>query len=105
MTLSLKTTSLWSKAVIIGDRLRILREARQLSERDVEESTGVPGSYLLRIETGHAVPSFEVLEKLAAALGVVPRDLFYEGEQPPELQNLPKRLSADEIVRATQVKS
>jgi transcriptional regulator with XRE-family HTH domain len=105
MTLSGKITGFWSKAVIIGDRLRILREASQLSERDIEERTGLPGSYVLRIETGHVVPSFEVLEKLAAALGVVPRELFYAGEQPPELQNLPERLSADQIVRATQVKS
>jgi transcriptional regulator with XRE-family HTH domain len=50
------------------------------------------------VENGHTVPNIETLEKLARALEVPMYQLFYEGEDPPELLNLPKRQTADDIV-------
>jgi len=91
--------------VIIGDRLRSIREAKQLSERDIEMRTGLSRSYVLRVETGNTIPSIETIEKLAAALGVEVHQLFYIGEDPPELRNLPKRMNADDIVRASSAKT
>jgi transcriptional regulator with XRE-family HTH domain len=49
------------------------------------------------VENGHTVPAIETLEKLARAMEVPLYQLFYDGEEPPELPNLPKRKSADEI--------
>ena len=42
------------------------------------------------------MPSIETLEKLARALEVPLYQLFYEGEEPPKLPQLPKRLRGDE---------
>jgi transcriptional regulator with XRE-family HTH domain len=53
--------------------------------------------YISRVENGHTVPSIETLEKLARALEIPMYQLFYEGEKPPTLPNLPKRKSADDI--------
>jgi transcriptional regulator with XRE-family HTH domain len=53
--------------------------------------------YISRVENGHTVPAIETLEKLARALEVPLYQLFYDGEEPPELPNLPKRKSADDI--------
>jgi len=84
--------------MIIGDRLRALREEKKLSQGDIEKRTGLLRCYISRVENGHTVPALETLEKLARALEVPLYQLFYDGEEPPELPNLPKRKSADDIV-------
>ncbi len=83
--------------MLIGDRLRALRGAKKFSQGDIQQRTGLLRPYLSRIENGHTVPSIETLEKLSRALGVPLYQLFYDGEEPPELPNLPKRMTAEEI--------
>jgi len=84
--------------VIIGERLRALREQKNFSQGEVEKRTGLLRCYVSRVENGHTVPSVETLEKFARALEVPMYQLFYDGEEPPKLPNLPKRKSADDIV-------
>jgi transcriptional regulator with XRE-family HTH domain len=84
--------------MIIGDRLRALREEKKLSQGDIEEKTGLLRCYVSRVEHGHTVPAVETLEKFARALEVPMYQLFYDGEGPPKLPNLPKRKSGDDIV-------
>ncbi|HYW97627.1 MAG TPA: helix-turn-helix domain-containing protein [Candidatus Elarobacter sp.] len=81
--------------MIIGDRLRVLREEKKLSQGDVEKRTGLLRCYISRVENGHTVPAVETLEKLARAFEVPLYQLFYEGDQPPELPNLLKQRSAE----------
>jgi len=83
--------------MIIGDRLRALREQKNFSQGEIEKRTGLLRCYISRVENGHTVPAIETLEKLARALEVPMYQLFYDGEEPPELPNLPKRKSADDI--------
>jgi transcriptional regulator with XRE-family HTH domain len=84
--------------MIIGDRLRALREEKDLSQGDIEKRTGLLRCYISRVENGHTVPAIETLEKLARALEVPLYQLFYDGEEPPELPNLPKRKTAADVV-------
>jgi transcriptional regulator with XRE-family HTH domain len=84
-------------AMIIGDRIRLLRETKKLSQGDIEKRTGLLRCYISRVENGHTVPAIETLEKLARAMEVPLYQLFYDGEEPPALPNLPKRKSADDI--------
>jgi len=74
-----------------------LRETKKLSQGDIEKRTGLLRCYISRVENGHTVPAIETLEKLARAMEVPLYQLFYDGEEPPELPNLPKRKSADDI--------
>jgi transcriptional regulator with XRE-family HTH domain len=83
--------------MIIGDRLRSLREEKKLSQGDIEKRTGLLRCYISRVENGHTVPAIETLEKMARALEVPLYQLFYDGDEAPELPNLPKRRTADEI--------
>jgi transcriptional regulator with XRE-family HTH domain len=83
--------------MIIGDRLREMREEKKLSQGDVEKRTGLLRCYISRVENGHTVPAIETLEKMARALEVPLYQLFYEGEEPPKLPNLLKRKSSDDI--------
>jgi transcriptional regulator with XRE-family HTH domain len=85
------------KTVIIGDRLRALREDKKLSQGDIEKRTGLLRCYISRVENGHTVPAVETIEKFARALEVPLYQLFYDGEEPPKLPNLLKRKSADDI--------
>jgi len=81
--------------MIIGDRLRELREEKKLSQGDVEKRTGLLRCYISRVENGHTVPSVQTLEKLAHAFEVPLYQLFYEGEEPPKLPDVLKRKSSD----------
>ena len=76
--------------MIVGERLRVLRKEKKLSQSVVEERTGLIQCYISRVEHGHTVPAIETLEKFARALEVPMYKLFYEGEYPPERPNLPK---------------
>ncbi len=84
--------------MIIGDRLREMREEKKLSQGDIEKRTGLLRCYISRVENGHTVPAIETLEKMARALECPLYQLFYEGEDPPKLPNILKRKSSDEIV-------
>ena len=83
--------------MIIGDRLRDIREQKMLSQGDIEKRTGLLRCYISRVENGHTVPAIETLEKLARAMEIPMYQLFYDGEEPPKLPNLPKRNSSDVI--------
>src|ERR1700730_8663156 len=71
--------------MVIGDRLRALREEKHLSQGQIEKRTGLLRCYISRVEHGHTVPSIETLEKMSRALEIPLYQLFYEGENPPAL--------------------
>src|SRR5207344_116632 len=84
--------------MVIGNRLRELREQKKLSQGHIEKRTGLLRCYVSRVENGHTVPAVETLEKFARALEIPMYQLFYDGDEPPKLPNLLKRKSADDIV-------
>ena len=77
--------------MIIGERLRALREDKKFSQGDVEKRTRLLRCYISRVEHGYTVPAVETLEKFGRALEVPMYQLFYESEEPPKLPNLPNR--------------
>ena len=84
--------------MVIGDRLRELREGKKFSQGDIEKRTGLLRCYISRVENGHTVPAIETLEKLARALEIPLYQLFYDGDEPPKLPNLLKRKTSDDVV-------
>jgi transcriptional regulator with XRE-family HTH domain len=80
--------------VIIGERLRTLREQKNLSQGEIEKRTGLLRCYISRVENGYTVPSIETLEKMSQALEVPLYQLFYEGNDvpaPPNTRTAPSR--------------
>jgi transcriptional regulator with XRE-family HTH domain len=59
--------------MVIADRLKALREKKNMSQGDVEKRTGLLRCYISRVENGHTVPAIETLEKMAQALEVLRR--------------------------------
>ena len=84
--------------MIIGERLRSLREEKKFSQGDIEKKTGLLRCYISRVENGHTVPAIETLEKMARALEIPMYQLFYDGEEPPKLPNLLRRKTTDDIL-------
>lgn len=89
---------------MIGERLRVLREEKRFSQGDIEKRTRLLRCYISRVENGHTVPAIQTLEKMARALDVPMYQLFYEGEEPPKLPNLPKRKTVNDILWGSKSK-
>jgi transcriptional regulator with XRE-family HTH domain len=64
--------------MLIGERIRKLRERKDLSQEELEQRSGLLRCYISRVEHGHTVPSLESLERFAAALDIPLYRLFYE---------------------------
>jgi transcriptional regulator with XRE-family HTH domain len=65
----------------LGDSIRRIRQAKGLSQGEMQKRTGILRSYLSRVENGHTVPSLATLQRLASAMGVALADFFAaEGE-------------------------
>jgi transcriptional regulator with XRE-family HTH domain len=65
--------------MIVGERLRALREEKQFPQGDIEKRTGLLRCYISRVENGHTVPSVETLEKICRPRNSL-YQLFYEGD-------------------------
>jgi transcriptional regulator with XRE-family HTH domain len=81
--------------MIIGDRLRAMREEKKLSQGDIEKRTRLLRCYVSRVENGHSVPAIETLEKMARALDVPLFHLFYDSDKPPNLPTVRSKADAD----------
>jgi transcriptional regulator with XRE-family HTH domain len=84
----------WSSGIACG----VLREQKKLTQGDIEQRCGLVRPYLSRVENGHTVPNIETLEKWARALELPLYQLFYDGEQPPKLPNLPRRKTEADLL-------
>ena len=67
----------------VGQRLREIREAKKLSQGDIEKRTGLLRCYTSRVENGHTVPAVETLEKYARAFEVPTYQLFIGADKEP----------------------
>src|SRR5712671_3963 len=74
--------------MVIGYRLKELRESQKLSQGEIEKRTGLLRCYISRVENGHTVPAVETLEKMARALEVPMYRLFHDGEVAASIRKL-----------------
>ena len=63
-----------------GARLRKVRRAHALSQRDLSRMTGIAFDTISRLETGKQRAQPRTIRRLADALGVEPRELL-KGEE------------------------
>jgi transcriptional regulator with XRE-family HTH domain len=95
--------------MLIGDRLREIRESKGLSQGVIEQRTGLLRCYVSRCENGHTIPSIDTLEKWARAMEVPLYQLFYDGTDAKKLviprknENSNRHLSAREQRQAMEI--
>ena len=83
--------------MVIGDRLKTLREAKNFSQGEIERRTGLLRCYISRVENGHTVPNVDTLEKMARALEIPLYRLFVDDAVAPKALKLPSdRSPADD---------
>jgi transcriptional regulator with XRE-family HTH domain len=68
----------------LGDRIRLLRKQKGLTQDKVAEIAGIDSKSLSRIECDIFNPSIETLERLASALNVRMQDFFTEELESPK---------------------
>ena len=56
--------------MLIGEVLKDVRKAKNLSQGDIENRTGLIRAYISRVENGYTIPSLPTLEKFARAMDV-----------------------------------
>ena len=76
----------------LGERIRELREQRDLSVRELAKELSLSAPFLSDIELGRRHPSKDVLDRLASILKTTPEDLKKYDARPP-VQEL-KRIAA-----------
>jgi transcriptional regulator with XRE-family HTH domain len=82
--------------MMIGNRLKEMRESKQLSQGDIEKRTGLLRCYISRVENGHTVPAIETLEKMARALEMPMYRLFHDGEVGASIRKLTPPTGSEE---------
>lgn len=64
--------------MVFANRVKEIRERQGLTQRELARIAGMKQPYIAAIETGERNPTLESMVKIAAALGVPVRSLFYE---------------------------
>ncbi|NOE36343.1 MULTISPECIES: cupin domain-containing protein [unclassified Ruegeria] len=78
----------------LGEDLRALRKAQNMTLNDLSETSGRSVSFLSKIERGLARPSVTALQEVAEALGV-PVGWFFETDGPAPAEERPFVVRAD----------
>ncbi|HLH13823.1 MAG TPA: helix-turn-helix transcriptional regulator, partial [Solirubrobacteraceae bacterium] len=69
--------------VEIGTRLRERREALGLTQQALAEELGVTHQHVSRLESGRAMPSLDLVVRLAARFGITTDELLTGAERAP----------------------
>ncbi|MEB2777457.1 helix-turn-helix transcriptional regulator [Algoriphagus sp. D3-2-R+10] len=63
---------------VFGQRVKLLRKAKELSQEELAEKSGLNRPYISAIEQGKRNVSLEVIEKLAEALEIKIKEFFLD---------------------------
>jgi transcriptional regulator with XRE-family HTH domain len=85
--------------MVIGKRLKTLREQKKMSQGDIEKRTGLTRCYISRVENGRTVPSVDTMEKMARGLELPMYRLFTDED------HVKKPNIGAEIIRSRAVDS
>lgn len=83
----------------IGQRIRIIRKEKNLSQQNLSEKAGVGIDYISNLETKGSNIKIDTLEKIITALNITPSELF-ESRITPKNPHL--ELLADQLAQLPQ---
>jgi transcriptional regulator with XRE-family HTH domain len=88
--------------ILLGRRLRYLRNRQGLTQEQLGEKANIDYKYLGGIERGERNPSTDNLSKIAKALGVNLHELFIFEHETEDTRELKKRI--DELLKEASKK-
>jgi len=74
----------------IGERIKKLREARELSQKEVATAINMDQSQYSKIEKGRTDPTTTTLEKIAKAIGIDISELFADNDPLADVNSIDK---------------
>ena len=89
--------------MVMVKRLSAILRAKNLCAEEVGQRARLGRTYFCEVENGEITPSLAAWERIASALEAPLATLFYDGESPPHLPNLPARKTADDIAGVSGV--
>ena len=66
--------------ITIGQRIRVLRETKNMAQKDLAYAADLDRTYIASVECGKRNISIVNIEKIANALGVSLKEFFEDGE-------------------------
>ena len=78
--------------ILLGRRIRKLRQAKGWTQQELGEYADMNYKFLGEIERGQQNPSFNVLMKIAGALGIEMTELFRFGQEITNRQEIEKQI-------------
>lgn len=87
-------------AVAVGEKLRHLRKKHKKTLKDVATLAGCSESMLSKAERGHAMPSLDLLSRIAEIVGSSVAELF--GRHPAKLRGLQRGRTRRAGTRSTR---
>lgn len=74
--------------LIIGDRIRMIRNHSRFTQKRLSELTGLNDKYISRVERGEENVTLDTLIKITSSLGISLEDLFKGTQQSTGESNL-----------------
>ena len=70
----------------IGERIKSIRESKNISQRELADTIHISPSFLCRIENGSSMPNIECICSISTALNCTPQDILCDiFEYPQEI--------------------
>ena len=105
------------RSVTLGESIRRLRLINNISQKQLVAATGIAKSYISMIENGERTPGLQIIERIAAMLGVTVAELYflasgnanktgtpYTASQVARLNRMKVRMEQVELIRNTAEK-
>jgi transcriptional regulator with XRE-family HTH domain len=83
---------------VFAERLRHLREARDMTQREIARRAHVTITYISKLESGLTAPGIDLLERIASALGVHVVELLPARSESPDDERLQAQANFDAIL-------
>jgi transcriptional regulator with XRE-family HTH domain len=99
----MKIVSIRLKVMILQQifisNLKKKRKEHGISQMKLSEMCNTTSNYIGQIEMGRRIPSFEKIEKIAAAFGIAPYELFAHDIEVKKVKNIKKQKAKDYLLK------
>lgn len=81
----------------IGERIKTERKKAGMTQAVLGEKCGMPDSQIRQYESSSVIPRADTIQRIAAALGVLPGDLLQDGIYPTSQEMTAMRRAAENV--------
>lgn len=87
----------------IADNIRLLREEKQLMQKEVYNEIGLKPAHYNKLERGLVEPSLDILEKLSAFYGITIDEIVHYSKAKPKAVTIEDKTAAEQVRLLSQL--